>query len=103
VRTRLARQPRAVRQQVLDGDGRIVRSGTLEGEPGQVVGDRIVEPDLSLLPELHDCGGGKELAVRCHAEARIGLHGPIRIDICMSEAPGPHQLITGDDADDDAW
>jgi hypothetical protein len=98
---RFAGQARAVGQQVLDGDGRIVRRRGPKLEPRQILGDRIVEPDSTLLAELHDRGRGEELAVGRHAKPRVELHGATGVDVRAAETPRPDQILIRDDADDD--
>ena len=35
--------------------------------------------------------------MRGHPEAGVGVHGPVRLDISVAEAPGPYQLVSRDD------
>jgi hypothetical protein len=87
-------------QQVLDRYGRIVGGRMPKRNPWQVLGDRVVEPDLALLAELHDGGRREELAVGRHAEPSVELHGTARLDVRVPEPLRPDQVLIGDDAHD---
>ena len=98
--SRLARQSRAVCQQLLDGDRRIVRPWRRYREPRQVLRHRIVEMELALLAQLHDGGCREQLAVRGHAEFRLRRHRHLAGDVGESEPFGPHEPLIRDDAND---
>jgi hypothetical protein len=91
-----------VRQQLFDGDRSVVGIGGADAEPGQVLGHRIVQPQLALFTQLHHRGGGEELAVRGHAELGLWRHRSPGGHVGDAETGGPHQLLIGDDADGDA-
>ena len=59
-------------QQVADGD--VVFA--ILGEFGNIFCHRIVEPDFTLLHQLHDGrGGGDHFGERCQVENSVGGHG----------------------------
>jgi len=62
----------------------------------------IVEPDLALIAQLHDGGGGEQLAVRGHAELGGPRHADAAGDTGKAEASGPDEPLAGDDSDGDA-
>ena len=102
VRARFARQARAMREQLFDGDRRILGFGQRDREPRQVLRDRIVEAQQSPLAQLHDGGGGEQLAVRRHAELGLRRHRHLAGGVGKAESLRPDQFLVGDDADGDA-
>ena len=96
-----ARQAGTVGEQFFNGDGGIVGAGGLDVEPGEIVGDCVVEVNFSGVAQLHDGGGGKQFAVGCHAEQGGRSHGSVRVDVGVAEAFGPHELLIVHDAHGD--
>src|SRR5215470_5100772 len=60
-----------------------------EGEPRQVLLDRVVEIELALVAKLHDGGGGEELGHGADAIARAGCRGDAPLDVGQAEAARP--------------
>jgi len=102
MRTRLSRQPGTVGQQFFNRDRRIVRLSRLNLKPRQIFRDGIVKPELAGIAQLHDRGGGEQLAVRCHAEFRRRCDGCPALDIGVTEALRPDQFLVVHDADGDS-
>src|ERR1700704_5335608 len=84
---------RSIWQKLLDGDRTIVFPGGLGLEPRQILHYRIVQAQLALLAELHDCDGGKQLAVGPHAKLCGCRHWQLRLDVREAEALGPDQFL----------
>lgn len=82
----VARQPGAVREYLGDrglGDTRM--------QAADILADGIIEPDLALLAQPHDAGGGKALRVRGDAEAVA------RCELLAGVEIGKPERMLGDD------
>ena len=102
VRARFAWKAGAVRQELLDRDGRVLGLGGDDLEPREVLRDGVVQAQLALLPKLHHGRRREELAVRRHPEPGRRSHPGFRCSVSEAEAGGPHQVLIGHDAHRDA-
>ena len=61
--------PSRVRPALCDSSCAMVCLGDVRMQAADILADRIVEPQLALLAQLHDAGGGESLRMRGDAEA----------------------------------
>jgi len=78
---------------------RVLLEGAVDGEVGEVAGDRRVEVEASGGDRLHESRGGEQLRHRLDAEDGVGRDrwriGPIEV----AEAFDPQRLVRVDDGD----
>jgi len=98
---RLPRQAGRVGQEIPDPDRLGLGIGILHVEPRQMVGDRVVEPQLPGVAQLQDGDAGEQLRVRRDAEDRIGLHWRVALDVSVAVCLGPDDLLVVHYADDE--
>src|SRR6516225_6390714 len=65
----------------------------------QVVSYLVVEAELSLLFEEHDCGRCELLADRSRLENAVRGHGYLMLEVCKAVSLGHHDLAVLDDSD----
>ncbi len=68
-----------------------------------MLADGVVEPDLALLAQLHDAGGGEALGVRGDAEAVARGELLAGIEIGEAERMLGDDLAAVSECDEDAW
>ena len=93
----VARQPGAVREHLRDR-----RLGDARMQAADILADRIVEPELALLAQLHDAGRGKALRVRGDAEAVARGQLLAGVEIGEAECMLGDDLAAMGEGDDDA-
>ena len=59
----------------------------------------VVEAELSLLFEKHDCGGSELLADRSGLEDAVRGHGYLVLEVCKAVSLCHHDLAVFDDSD----
>jgi hypothetical protein len=91
------RKPSGVRQQVPDGHGVPVLGGFRE-----VLRDRVIEGDLAILDEKHQCGSRKLLGDRADLKDRLRRDWDIQFEVRHAVTRGLDDVAFSDDGNAEA-